>query len=103
MANYDTAEAYYNRPACCVCGGLATQDGGRCADECTCEHGSCEECGAPYASAAQQTAVACSQCNDQAEAWFAELERQAAQRPTVEVPVIEDFWAEGARRMGVRS
>jgi hypothetical protein len=91
---------------CIGCSGLATPAPTLGAD-CYCDHGSCDECGAPYPTAAQQQARACGQCNEAAEAWFAEMNRERDRmeaermaRPTVEVPVITDFWAEGARRMG---
>jgi hypothetical protein len=94
---------------CIGCSGLATPAPTLGAD-CYCDHGSCSECGAPYPTAAQQEARACGQCNEAAEAWFAEMEKMNRERDkreaermarvTVKVPVITDFWAEGARRMG---
>lgn len=69
--DHDTAEWWNNRTRCIRCGECAAaqiEHGG----DCTCEFGSCVECGVPYATAQEQTAQDCRKCREEAIAWMVE-------------------------------
>lgn len=88
---------------CNDCGGIATPMAEAGCD-CTCEYGSCAECGAPFWTASQQAMRACGDCSERHAAEDARTTWQ--RRPTVEVPVlitVEACNEEALRRVSGRA
>lgn len=87
--------------SCAGCSGLATPTP-HFGSDCTCAHGSCDTCGAPYRNADEQKTQRCSQCEEQYEAERTRREAERMNRVTAVVPAVTDFQAEALRRMGAR-